>query len=77
MSPVVVISGFVDAAGVAVGQPSNSENAKKATMFEAFYKYQVSDNISVTPAIFYASDNQGTQNASSGWGGVVQTTFRF
>ena len=66
-----------NAAGVAVGQPSNSEYASKATMFEAFYRYQVSDNISVTPAVFYASDNQGTQNASSGWGGVVQTTFKF
>ena len=64
-------------AGLAVGQPSNSENAKKATLFEAFYKYQVSNNISVTPAIFYASDNQGTLNASSGWGGVIQTTFKF
>ena len=66
-----------NAAGLAVGQPSNSENAKKATLFEAFYKYQVSDNISITPAIFYASDNQGTLNASSGWGGVIQTTFKF
>ena len=66
-----------NAAGLAVGQPSNSENAKKATLVEAFYKYQVSNNISVTPAIFYASDNQGTLNASSGWGGVIQTTFKF
>ena len=66
-----------NAAGVAVGQPSNSENANKSTMFEAFYKYQVSDNIAITPAVFYASDNQGTLNASSGWGGVVQTTFKF
>jgi hypothetical protein len=66
-----------NAAGVAVGQPSNSENANKATMLEFFYKYQVSDNISITPAVFYASANQGTQDASSGWGGVVQTTFKF
>ena len=66
-----------NAAGIAVGQPSNSENAAKATMLEFFYKYQVSDNISVTPAIFYASDNQGDKTASSNWGGVIQTTFRF
>ena len=66
-----------NAAGIAVGQPSNSENANKATMLEFFYKYQVSNNISITPAIFYVSDNQGSQNASSNWGGVVQTTFRF
>ena len=66
-----------NAAGVAVGQPSNSENANKATMLELFYKYQVSNNISVTPAVFYVSDNQGVKNASSNWGGVIQTTFRF
>ena len=66
-----------NAAGVAVGQPSNSENANKATMLEVFYKYQVSDNISVTPAVFYVSDNQGALNASSNWGGVIQTTFKF
>jgi carbohydrate-selective porin OprB len=66
-----------NAAGVAVGQPSNSENADKATMLEFFYKYQVSNNISVTPAVFYVSDNQGAKNASTNWGGVIQTTFRF
>jgi hypothetical protein len=66
-----------NAAGIAVGQPSNTENATRATLLEFFYKYQVSNNISVTPAIFYVSDNQGSQNASSNWGGVVQTTFRF
>ena len=66
-----------NAAGVAVGQPSNSENASKATMLEVFYKYRVSDNIAITPAVFYVSDNQGAKNAASNWGGVIQTTFRF
>jgi hypothetical protein len=66
-----------NAAGVAYGEPSNSENAPKAQMFEVFYKYRVSDNISVTPAVFYVSDNQGAQNAASNWGGVIQTTFKF
>ena len=66
-----------NAAGVAVGQPSNSQNAPKATMLEVFYKYRVSDNISITPAVFYASDNQGAKNATSNWGGVIQTKFTF
>ena len=45
-------------------------------MYEFFYKYQVSDNISVTPAIFWVNDYQ--RNAGSyTWGGVIQTTFRF
>ncbi len=64
-------------AGVAVGQAPTGENLEKSTMLEIFYKYQVSDNISVTPAIFYASDNQRLADNSSNWGGVVQTTFKF
>jgi hypothetical protein len=70
---------FVDgnSAGVAIGQAPTGENLEKATMLEIFYKYQVSDNISVTPAIFYASDNQRLADNSSNWGGVIQTTFKF
>jgi hypothetical protein len=70
---------FVDgnSAGVAIGQAPTGENLEKATMLEIFYKYQVSDNISVTPAIIYGSDNQRLANNSSNWGGVIQTTFKF
>jgi carbohydrate-selective porin OprB len=46
-------------------------------MLEVFYKYRVSDNIAITPAVFYVSDNQGAKNAASNWGGVIQTTFKF
>lgn len=66
-----------NSAGVAVGQPGNSENiSQDSTMLEVFYKYQVTDNISITPAIFYVSNNQRFQNESS-FGGVVQTKFKF
>jgi len=70
---------FVDGntAGVAIGQAPTGENLEKATMLEIFYKYQVSDNISVTPAIIYGSDNQRLAGNSSNWGGVIQTTFKF
>ena len=64
-------------AGVALGQAPTGENLEKATMLEIFYKYQVSDNISVTPAIIYGSDNQRLAGNSSNWGGVIQTTFKF
>jgi hypothetical protein len=64
-------------AGVAVGQAPTGENLEKATMLEIFYKYQVSDNISITPAIIYGSDNQRLADNSSNWGGVIQTTFKF
>ena len=70
---------FVDgnSAGVAIGQAPTGENLEKSTMLEFFYKYQVSDNISVTPAIIYGSDNQRLVGNSSNWGGVIQTTFKF
>jgi len=70
---------FVDgnSAGVAVGQAPTGEDLEKSTLLEFFYKYQVSDNISITPAIFYASDNQRLAKDSSNWGGVIQTTFKF
>jgi hypothetical protein len=66
-----------NSAGIAVGQPGNSENiSEDASMLEVFYKFQVTDNISITPALFYVSNNQRFQNESA-WGGVVQTKFTF
>ena len=65
-------------AGFAFGQAPFSTDvaASQSMMYEFFYKYQVSDNISVTPAIFWVNDYQ--QNSGSyTWGGVIQTTFRF
>jgi carbohydrate-selective porin OprB len=67
-----------NSAGFAIGQPGNAEGLEKdATMWEVFYKYRVSDNITVTPAVFYVSNNQALADTSSNYGGVVQTTFRF
>jgi len=67
-----------NSAGVAVGQPGNSTAiSADATMWEVFYKYKVSDNISVTPAVFYVSNNQAFQGNSSNVGGVIQTKFTF
>ena len=67
-----------NAAGVAVGQPGNAQGLPAtATMWEVFYRYRVSDNISVTPALFYVSNNQAFSGASSNVGGVIQTKFTF
>ena len=67
-----------NAAGVAFGQPGNAEGlSEKAQMLEIFYRYKVSDNISVTPALLYVTNNQGLKNASDNWGGVIQTKFTF
>jgi hypothetical protein len=67
-----------NAAGFAIGAPGNAASlTKDAMMWETFYRYKVSDNISITPSVFYVSNNQGFKNASSNYGGVIQTTFRF
>ena len=67
-----------NAAGVAYGQPGNAQGlSKNAGLLEIFYKYRVSDNISVTPAIIYVANDQAFKNASSNWGGVIQTKFTF
>ncbi|MCP9911471.1 carbohydrate porin [Cyanobium sp. BA20m-p-22] len=67
-----------NSAGFAFGQaPFSTDVANSESMlYEVFYKYQVTDNISVTPSIFWASDYQ-RNSGSYTWGGVIQTTFRF
>ena len=67
-----------NAAGIAYGQPGNASGlSADASLMEIFYKYKVSDNISITPAIIYVANNQAFSGASSNWGGVIQTTFKF
>ena len=46
---------------------------------EVWYNYQVTDNISIKPAIFWTDDaygNQSTKGANK-FGALVQTTFKF
>jgi hypothetical protein len=74
-----------NAAGVAFGQPSYAAGlAQNAPwLVEWFYRFQVSDNISVTPTLFYGtgiangSNNAQTGSTFDGLGGVIQTTFKF
>jgi len=95
-----------NALGMAVGQPTfitsfgNNTDVKNAFgntpqdgnyAWEWWYKFQVTDNISVTPAIFYLSNplgeygfaiNQATgvnggSAALTNFGGIVKTTFKF
>ena len=67
-----------NSAGIAVGQAPTAETAgvDDATLLEIFYKFQVTDNIAITPALFYVDNNQRYQDSSK-WGGVVQTKFTF
>jgi hypothetical protein len=74
-----------NSAGFAFGQApftndqrgtARNQNQSDSYLWELFYKYQVSDNISVTPAIFYSTGYQ-RNNYQETWGAVIQTTFRF
>jgi hypothetical protein len=45
---------------------------------EAFYKYQLSDNISITPGVIWLTDpNQGSGDSSDAVIGTLRTTFSF
>ena len=76
--------------GMAFGQPtfvtSNSNGTSGANdgnyAWEWWYKMQVTDNISVTPALYYLSAPLGELQKVNGqsfnnFGGLVKTTFRF
>jgi hypothetical protein len=76
-----------NALGMAVGQPTFATSLRKGDpndgnyAWEWWYKFQVTDNISVTPAMFYLSrpDGQFTPNGRSSnvFGGLIQTQFKF
>jgi len=82
--------------GMAVGQPTfvtamNSGTPQDAGYaWEWWYKFQVTDHISVTPAIFYLSNptgqlgfssaqvnNLSNSNPLTNFGGLIKTTFKF
>ena len=73
-----------NALGVAIGQPTfvTSVRGGKANdgqyAFEAYYKVQVTDNIAVTPAVFYLAAPRGELDKNlNTFGALVQTTFKF
>jgi len=79
--------------GMAVGQPTfvtavNSGTPNDAGYaWEWWYKFQVTDHIAVTPAIFYLSNPLGDaghflaggsgSNVLTNFGGLIKTTFKF
>jgi len=71
--------------GFAFGQPTfvtNSGQNDGNYAWEWWYKMQVTDNISVTPAIYYLSAPLGGLQKEAGqsfnsFGGLVKTTFKF
>ena len=84
---------FIDgnSLGFAVGQPTwvsktTGDNAAADSeddpgfAYELFYKFQVTDNITVTPALTLLTkpySNDATQNEINALSGIVKTTFKF
>jgi carbohydrate-selective porin OprB len=69
--------------GTAVGQPTfvtgndGFLGTDESTFaWEIWYKFQVTDNISVTPAFFTITNPAGT-GSNNAYGGVLKTTFMF
>jgi hypothetical protein len=65
-----------NAAGFAVGQAPFTGGENNSMLYELFYKFQVTDNITITPALFYA-DEPRRNSFNETWGGVIQTTLKF
>jgi hypothetical protein len=74
--------------GMGVGQPSFATATSNGTpeesgvwAWEWWYQWQISDAISVTPAVFYLNNPQGNAQGSEGrgnqFGALVKTSFRF
>jgi carbohydrate-selective porin OprB len=74
-------------AGILFGQPLDRDSvsggarfqANKATPYhlEAYYRFKVNDNISVTPGAFMLFNPEGTKDNDTVWVGVLRTTFSF
>ena len=66
-----------DKIGIALGQPQTADTDTVTPFtWEAYYSYKVNDSVTVSPAIFGATDRTGTSGVDI-TGAVVQTTFKF
>jgi len=68
-----------NALGMAYGDTQVGGTDQGQYAYELFYKFQVTDNISVTPAFFWINANGGnfSANANDSVGGLIKTTFKF
>ncbi len=74
-------------AGILFGQPLDRNSVSggarfqqnKATPYhlEAYYRFKVNDNISITPGVFVLFNPEGTKNNDTVGVGVLRTTFTF
>mgnify|MGYP003314731119 FL=1 len=66
-----------DKIGLALGQPQTADtDTVEPFTWEAYYSFKINDSVTMTPAIFGATDRTGTAGTDL-TGAVVQTTFKF
>ncbi len=67
--------------GAPTGRGIVTDTGKANIAYELWYKFQVTDNISVTPGFFWIQNSAtvagGTSSGNDTYGGLVKTTFKF
>ena len=69
-----------DKIGFAVGQPqTRDDETVDPLVWETYYKYQLNDSVTITPAIFGGKDRAGGQGKQGRehLGAVLETQFKF
>jgi hypothetical protein len=70
--------------GMGLGQPAFANATRNGTATESgvwawewWYRWQVTDAISVTPALFYLNNPGGSQGGRDQFGALIKTSFQF
>ena len=70
--------------GMGVGQPAFATATRNGAASESgvwawewWYQWQVTDAISVTPAIFYLNNPGGNGGGANQFGALIKTSFQF
>lgn len=78
VEPYLGIGGSGQAAiSNALGLPANSLSLSNPMHVEIFYKYQVTDNISITPGFIWVSDSDQIVRGNDQYIGTLRGTFTF
>ncbi|MGJ5630440.1 iron uptake porin [Nostoc sp. CALU 1950] len=86
---LIDLGGENSMAGIAIGQPPKVinndlevanqvyEDQDTSLHLEAFYRFQVNDNIAITPGLLMITNPEHDSNNDTSYIGTIRTTFRF
>ena len=71
--------GFGTYSSYATEVKEDSDPGDSNFAIEAYYDFAVTDNITITPAVFWVDDANGKDqvDGANKFGGLVKTTFKF